>query len=203
MDWVPLQTAAKGKGQLVFAMRQIQTPAMTQPGPWGTTSAGYCLGLACAWMSYGYAGKSFPVSGQVCDNPPWQSSWAQTAAGDKPAAEWVDFWKSAIEPFQMRLSEGLRFKREIMLTGNFIHSVVTLAYGCYGVTVTGTGGSHAIALRHARDNKIHFFDANFGHFVVSDHTRLKAFLDAYWVASGYANNFLEKTVAIVGVRPPI
>ena len=80
---------------------------------------------------------------------------------------------------------------------------MTKAYGCYGVTVTGTGGSHAVALRHGRDNRMHFFDANYGHFVVSDHTKLKAFMDWYWAASGYANNFLESTVAVVGVRPPI
>lgn len=204
MDWVPLQTAAKAKGQLVFAMRQSQTPAMTQPGPWGTSTDGYCIGLAAAWISFCYAGKTFPVDGsKVCDNPPWQSTWAQTLSDGTAATKWLDYWKSAISPFKMRLSDGLRARRDTMLTGAFIHSIVTQAYGCYGVTVTGTGGSHAVALRHGRDNRMHFFDANFGHFAVSDHTKLKSFLDGYWRDSGYANNFLESTVATIGVRPPI
>ena len=204
MDWKPLQNTAKANGQLVFAMRQDQTPAMTQPGPWGTSTDGYCIGLAAAWISFCYAGKTFPVDGnKVCDNPPWQSTWAQTLSDTTNAAKWLDYWNSAISPFQMRLSDGLRGRRETMLTGAFIHSIVTKAYGCYGVTVTGTGGSHAVALRHGRDNRMHFFDANYGHFVVSDHTKLKSFMDWYWAASGYANNFLESTVAVVGVRPPI
>ena len=204
MDWVPLQTSAKAKGHLVFAMRQSQTPAMTQPGPWGTSTDGYCIGLASAWISFCYAGKTFPVdSSKVCNNPPWQSTWAQTLSDGTAAVNWLDFWTSAIIPFKMRLSDGLRARRETMLTGAFIHSIVTQAYGCYGVTVTGTGGSHAVALRHGRDNRMHFFDANFGHFVVSDHTKLKSFLDGYWKDAGYASNFLESTVAILGVRPPI
>lgn len=203
MDWVPLQTAAKAKGQLVFAMRQSQTPAMTQPGPWGTTQGGYCLGLSCAWISFCYAGKNFPMdSNKVCDNPPWQATWSHTLDPVGPAT-WTDYWATSITPFKMRLSDGLRARRATMLTGDFVHSIVTQAYGCYGVTVTGTGGSHAVALRHGRDNRMHFFDANFGHFVVADHTKLKAFLDKFWKDSGYANNFLESSVAIIGVRPPI
>jgi hypothetical protein len=204
LDWVPLQSAAKTKGELVFAMRQIQTPPMTQPGPWGTTQQGYCLGLAAIWISMGYEGKSFPVDGnKVCDNPPWRSTLAQTLAVATAAAKWEDYWTTAANAFNMRLSDGLRAKRETMLTGNFIHSIVTKAYGYYGVTVTGTGGTHAVALRHGRDNRMHFFDANFGHFAVKDHTKLKAFMDWFWIASGYSNNFLEKSVGIVGIRPPI
>jgi len=124
-------------------------------------------------------------------------------ASDITAVKWLDFWTAATEPFQMRLSDGLRAKRETMLTGNFVDSIVTKAYGCYGLTVSGTGGAHALAMRHSKDNRIHFFDANFGHFAVRDHTKLKAFLDWFWWASGYSNNFLEKSVAIVGVRPPL
>jgi len=204
MDWVRLQTEAKAKGQLVFAMRQNQTPAMTQPGPWGTSTDGYCIGLAAAWISLAYQGKNFPTdSNKVCDNPPWQSTMGQTVSDTTPAKNLTDRWVAAIIPFQMTLSDGLHAKRATMLTGNFIHSIVTQAYGCYGVTVSGTGGAHAVALRHARDNKMHFFDPNYGHFVVSDHTKLKGFLDWYWKASGYDTNFLESAVRINGVRPPI
>ena len=204
LDWVPLQNTGKAKGELIFAMRQSQTPAMTQPGPWGATQGGYCLGLAATWISYGYEGKTFPLdANKVCDNPPWRSTMAQNLAGDITATNWADYWVEAAKMFNMRLSAGLRATRNHMLTGDCIHSIVTKADGFYGVTVTGTGGAHAVALRHGRDNRMHFFDANFGHFAVKDHTKLKAFLDWYWKASGYDNNFLEKTVAIVGVRPPI
>jgi hypothetical protein len=204
MDWVPLQNNAKAKGQLVFAMRQSQTPAMTQPGPWGTSTDGYCIGLAATWIALQYQGKAFPTdASKVCDNPPWRSTLSQTLSDTTNAAKWLDYWTAATSPFQLRLSDGLRAKRDTMLTGNFIHSIVTQAYGCYGITVSGTGGVHALAMRHGRDNRMHFFDANFGHFAVKDHTQLKAFLDWFWQASGYANNFLESTAAITGVRPPI
>lgn len=204
MQWNALQNAAKAKGQLVFAMNQAETPAMTQPGPWGTSTDGYCIGLAATWISMQYAGTAFPVdANKVCDNPPWKSTMAQTLSDCSNAAKWLDYWTAAISPFQMVLSDGLRAKRDTVLTGAFVHAVATKAYGCYGITVSGTAGAHAIAVRHGRDNRMHVFDANYGQFVVHDHTLLKPFLDWYWKTSGYGNNFLEKTAAIVGVRPPI
>ena len=56
-------------------------------------------------------------------------------------------------------------------------------------------------MRHGRDNRMHFFDANYGHFVVPDHTKLAPFLDWYWTASGYGPTYLGQTAAIVGVTP--
>ena len=199
-------------------MRQDQTPAMTQPGPWGATSGGYCLGLAATWIFYGYEGKTFPVDGnKVCDHPPWNATMSQTIAGDITAVNWADYWTAASKQFKMTLSSGLGATQATMLTGNFIQSIGTKAYGFYGVMVTvtvtvtvtftgtgtGTGGTHALSLRHGRDNRMHFFDANYCHFAVKDHTKLKGLLDWYWKAVGCDNNFLEKTVAIVGVYPPL
>ena len=203
MRWNDRQRAARDKGQLVFAMNQAQTPVMTQPGPWGTSTAGYCLGLASIWISWCYQGKSFPVdSAQVCDNPPWQATLSHTVAGIDNATSWMDFWKASIAPFQMTLSDGLRAHRASNPTAGFIHSIVTQAYGCYAVTLTRSGGAHAIALRHGRDNRMHLFDGNNGHFAVRDHTLLKPFLRWYLTDTGYAARY-DKGCGVVGVRPPI
>jgi hypothetical protein len=203
MDWNDRQRKARDKGQLVFAMRQSQTPAMTQPGPWGTSTDGYCIGLAATWISWCYAGKSFPVdSAKVCDNPPWQSTMSQTLSDAALVSNWTDFWNAAIGPFQMTLSDGLRARRESNPTASFIHSIVIQAYGCYGVTLERAGGAHAIALRHGRDNRMHLFDANNGHFVVRDHTLLKDFLSWYLKDTGYDARY-DKGCGVVGVRPPI
>ena len=203
MDWTDLQTTARDRGQLVFAMRQEQTPAMTQPGPWGTSTDGYCIGLAAAWISFCYAGKSFPVdAAKVCDNPPWQATQSQTLSDVSNAAKWADFWTAAIQPFQMILSDGLRARIESNPTADFLYAVVTQAYGCYGVTLNRDGGAHAVALRHGRDNRMHLFDANYGHFAVRDHTRLKAFLRWYLMKSGYGARYAKAT-AIIGIKPPM
>lgn len=204
MDWVALQNTAKAKGELVFAMRQEQTAPITEPGPWGLTQNGYCLGLASTWISLAYQGKNFPIDGnKVCDNPPWRATIGQNLAINATGTTWQGYWKVAAEVWQMTLSKGLVAKWNTMLTGALVHSIASKAYGCYGITVDGSGGTHAIAVRHARDNKMHFFDANYGHFVVSDHNRLKSFLDWYWKATAYDTAFLESSVAIVGIRPPI
>ena len=203
MEWKDLQRTARTKGSLVFAMRQSQTPAMTQPGPWGTSTDGYCIGLACTWISWCYAGKSFPVDGdKVCDNPPWQSTMSQTMSDATNAKAWTDFWKVATGPFQCTPSDGLRAWRDTNPTADFIYSIVTKAYGCYGVTLKREGGAHAIALRHGQDNRMHVFDANNGHFAVRDHTLLKAFLSWFLVETGYDTRY-DKGTGVIGIRPPI
>lgn len=203
MDWNDLQKEAKTKGTLVFAMNQAQTPVTTQPGPWGTSFDGFCIGLAAQWMLYCYQKKSFPVdANMVCENPPWQSTLSQTLSDKSGATNWVQFWTAAIEPFQMTLSDGLRATRNTAPTASFLHSIVTQAYGCYGVTLEREGGAHAIALRHGTDNRMHLFDANKGHFSVRDHTVLKPFLAWYLKKSGYETKY-DKATRIVGVRPPI
>ena len=203
MIWDDLQKEAKAKGTLVFAMSQAQTPVMTQPGPWGTSFDGFCIGLAAQWILYCYQKKTFPLDGAlVCDNPPWQSTLSQTLSDKTAATNWVDFWKSAIEPFQMTLSDGLRATRSTNPTASFLHSIVTKAYGCYAVSLIRAGGAHAIALRHGTDNRMHLFDANEGHFSVRDHTQLKPFLAWYLKKSGYDTRY-DKGTHIVGVRPPI
>jgi hypothetical protein len=203
MQWNDLQKTAKARGQLVFAMDQSQTPVMTQPGPWGTATTGYCIGLAAAWISGCYTNTSFPVDGnKVCDYPPWKSTWGQNLSDDSNA-DWIGQWTVVVQPFNMGLSSGLRAYRSSMLTGSFIHSIASKAYGCYGIYVRGTGGAHGIAVRHGRDNRMHFFDANFGHFVVQDHTKLAPFLDWYWPKAGYSPDFLSRGVGIVGVTPAL
>jgi len=203
MNWDNLQRTARTNGQLVFAMDQAQTPVMTQPGPWGTSTDGYCIGLAATWISYCYAGKSFPVdSNKVCDNPPWRSTLSQTMSDAAVRTIWTDGWKAATEPFQMTPSDGLRGFRNSAVTSTFVYAMVTQAYGCYGVTMRRSGGAHAIALRHGRDNRMHLFDANYGHFAVADHTRLRDFLRWYLTTSGYGARY-DESCGVVGVRPPI
>ncbi len=203
MDWNALQTEAKAKGTLVFAMNQAQTPVMTQPGPWGTSFDGFCIGLAAQWISYCYAKKTFPVDGsKVCENPPWESTLSQTLSDTSEVTVWPARWKAATSTFQMTLSDGLIATRSTAPTAAFMHSIVIKAYGCYGVTLVRDGGAHAIALRHAPDNRMHLFDANNGHFSVKDHTVLKPFLTWYLKTSGYDTRY-DKGTRIVGVRPPI
>ena len=62
MQWDAVQTDAKTKGNLVYAMDQAQTAVMTEPGPWGEAYGGYCIGLAARWMSLQYQGKDYPYN---------------------------------------------------------------------------------------------------------------------------------------------
>ena len=52
-----------------------------------------------------------------------------------------------------------------------------------------------------KDNRVHPFDANYGHFVRPTMRMFQDFLDWYLKKSGYANTY--NRIWICGVRPPI
>src|SRR6185436_14346994 len=133
MNWDAIQNDAKAKGVLIFAIDQAQTAVLTQPGPWGSAFDGYCIGLAASWISLAYQGKDFPVVSDACDNPPWQATQAQNLSDAINRVEWTDGWKAAVTPFQCTLSDGLRAIHNTKPTANFLWSIMSQAYGCYGV----------------------------------------------------------------------
>lgn len=203
MIWDSVQNDAKAKGHLVFAMDQAQTPVLTQPGPWGSAFDGYCIGLAASWAALQYQGTSFPVAAdKTCDNPPWQATQAQNLSDAINRVDWTDGWKAAVDPFHCRLSNGLRASRATKPTAEFLWSIMSLAYGCYGVSLRGNNGAHAIALRHAQNNTYHLFDSNYFHIVLADPATFKSYVNAYLRAAGYDTRYATLT-GVVGIKPPI
>lgn len=207
MKWDATQTAAKSKGQLVFAMDQNQLPIGKVPIISSLTEHGFCLGLCVSWIAKQYDGDDFRHSGQVCEWPPIRAILYQEIAALGPSSVWTDFWKTGGFLEQLTLSSGLRSWRNTKPTSSHIYSVVTKAYGCYGITLEGTNddGSdaiHAISIRHNPDNRMQIFDPNFGHFAVKDHTHLKGFLRWYFKDTGYYVQF-HLAHGVVGIKPPI
>jgi hypothetical protein len=202
MRWDAIQLDAKTKGHLIFGIDQGQTAVLTQPGPWGSAFDGYCIGLAASWISLQYQGKDFPVASDACDNPPWQATQAQNLSDAINRVEWTDGWKAAIIPFQCTLSDGLRAVHNRKPTADFLWSIMSQAYGCYGVSLRGSSGAHAIALRHGRDNRYHLFDSNYFHIAIKGVDTFKSYVDSYLRRAGYDKRYDAKT-GVVGIKPPI
>jgi hypothetical protein len=202
MRWDAVQLGAKAKGCLVYAIDQAQTAVLTQPGPWGSAFDGYCIGLAADWISLAYHGKDFPTDGhQVCNNPPWQATQAQNLSDASKRGDWTEFWKAAIEPFQCRLSH-FRAVRDHKPSAAFLCAVVFQAYGCYGVTLRGGSGAHAVAIRHGRDGRFHLFDANYFHLAVKGTDKFQDLISWWLQQTGYDKKYDTRT-GIVGIQPPI
>jgi hypothetical protein len=202
MNWDSTQLAAKAKGQLIFAMDQAQLPIGKVPIISNLTEQGFCLGLSVSWIAKQYDGDDFWHSSQVCEWPPIKAILYQELAGLGPSTAWTDFWKTGGVLEQLTLSPGLRSWRNTKPTSSHIYSVVTKSYGCYGITLEGSGGAHAVAIRHNPDNRMQFFDPNYGHFAVKNHTVLKDFLRWFLKDTGYYGLF-ETGHGVVGIRPPI
>src|SRR5258708_23092705 len=99
-----MQKAAKAQGVLVYAISQIQTVPMTQPGPWGDISGGICIGLVSAWMAAIYQGKDFPYANQECTSPPYQSVHAQNVDDQTPTDSTLDDWGVVMPLFSCSVS---------------------------------------------------------------------------------------------------
>jgi len=212
MQLNPIQTAAKTKGQLVFAMDQGEQdiPMMAGAG-FGEGQDGYCMGLSVRWISEMYAGRNLPFSPmtQSYEEVDWLALDLQGRYAAIPSAMLdsdSNGWKNSVALCSMTVSPGLHAERYFKgPTGSFICDTARRAWGCYGITLSapaGVGGNHAIAVRHARDNTFHLFDPNYGHFAVKWVDRFQAFLDDYFKATGYAKRYTN-IVYITGVRPAI
>src|SRR4051812_48864037 len=204
MQWDAVQTGAKAKGNLVYAMDQAQTAVMTEPGPWGEAYSGYCIGLAARWMSLQYQAKDYPYDASTKEyrGTDWRATIGQNTEFATKNTGDVKFWEWAIKPFALGLSSGLRRETQDKPSGSVINRTITQAYGCYGITLRREGGAHSIAARHGRDNRFHLFDGNYGHFVAMHADRFKQFLDWYFEQTGYKDRY-AKSVMVIGIRPPI
>jgi hypothetical protein len=201
MNWDAVQQGAKVKGVLIYAIDQAQTPAMTQPGPWGSAYSGYCIGLGANWVALAYQGKDFPSSGQVCDNPPWQATMAQTLDDNAGYSNWENEWKIVTTAFACTVST-LKAQKASAPTAAFICQVVFRAYGCYGITMRGATNGHAVVMRNGRDGRLHLFDPNYFH-VATKSPDVFQDLVGWWLSqSGYDTQFTTLT-GVIGIRPPI
>lgn len=204
MHWEPVQTSARDKGNLVFAMDQGQTAVMTQPGPWGVARSGYCMGMAVRWIALQYAGKNFPFNrgSRTFTDVDWQSTAAQNRYWNHDWVDEADHWIKAAEAVGLRVSNGLRTERQGKPTADRILEVMRQAYGCYGISLNRERGGHAIAARHGRDNRFHLFDPNYGHFVADRVGGFRKFVDWYLAETGYGERYTA-SIFVCGVKPPI
>jgi hypothetical protein len=105
-----------------------------------------------------------------------------------------------VVPFQCTLSGGLRAEQSTKPSFDFLWSTMSQSYGCYGVSLMGRKGIHAIALRHEA-GRFQLFDANYFHIAVKGKEAFGDYVDSYFKSAKYDQLF-EKT-GIVGIRPPI
>src|SRR5262249_57563745 len=85
---------------------------------------------------------------QVCDDPPWQGTWAQNLSDATTTTDNRDFWKAAVKPFACT-ADGLKAERKGAVSAAFICQAVFRAYGCYGINMDGPGVAPPLPLRHS------------------------------------------------------
>ena len=209
MTWDNVQTTAKVQNQLVFAMDQAQQTLPIAPPARDTSNAvgGYCMGLSIHWMERIYAGKNLPFNTltQTYEDIDWTAMSVYEAYLKMPPEVQTQRWHGAASVLRMTANRGLRGQRWLQpADGKFLCETVGRAWGCYGITLAakGAAANHAIAVRHARDNTFHLFDANYGHFAVKWIGKFSDFFNWYMQQTGYATAFADGCF-VIGINPPM
>jgi hypothetical protein len=165
VEWNDVQTGAKQRGWLVFAMDQGQT-AWSQDSKYGV-GEGYCIGLACQWLSDMYWSRSFDVGpDQVVELPPWKAVLVQKAA--TAGKDWT-MWDTALLEYSMYRDAGLGMEDATMLTPDTarmaekFRAVLEKSFGGYAWGCSGDAGAHAMAMFRT-PGRLDLFDPNYGQF---------------------------------------
>lgn len=206
MNWNTVQTEAKEKGYLIFAMSQAQTPVMTQPGPWGAAYSGFCAGLATRWIALRYVGEDFRYDRKTleCEMPDWQSTRDQTLYEIDLAKDGADFpkeYKKTFGVYGLFLNDGLVTKMSVAVSGAILRQAGETKPVCYFIEMRRAGGGHAIAMEHIPRGGWRMFDANYGEFKMNDAAAFETFMTWYLHRTGYGARY-DTAINIVGVNPP-
>lgn len=208
-------------GTLVYYMNQSDTAPLSEPGPWGNITNGYCAGLTVRWIRLAYAGKDYVPHGAswdgvdmpYFDGTDWMATAYQnkmkdlSAQGGTTRASRADYTLSLA---QMQLGTELREGSESTpATGDRLSRVIAKSYGCYYTSLGGADSSHAIAFRHARPKsgsgpgEFHIFDPNTGHFMwIARAATWAGIIEWYLRTTGYKNDF--NTAYLIGrATPPV
>ena len=186
--WDETQKDAKKAGELVYAMDQGQTDVMTMPGPWGAAYSGFCNGLAIKWLKLRLSNDDFDYDHktQVLEYPHWHATREQNIYEDHDDP-------TALAQQNLRLTGG-----KTTLPGppsaQLMANTVATASGLYLVGFFRSGGGHGVAMEsNLASGLFHYFDANYGHFVLKGPTRFKAWLTEFLIDSGYQARYLTRT----------
>jgi hypothetical protein len=207
-----LQQAALRAGVLVYAMDQSNTPALTQPGPWGAVSGGYCAGLAMRWIALRYAAYDYPYNRKthLAEIPDWQATRDQNVLVDVYAGKFPDDYKTNFAQYGLKLNSGMVTMTKAAMSGAALRRAGAGKEGCYFIVIRGRAQrpqdpnpAHAVAMQNMGAAGWLFFDANFGEFRFQDAAAFEAFIGWFMRESGYlTNGFLAVSCDVVGVDPP-
>lgn len=203
MQWHDLQTTARKRGQLIYAMDQGETPVATQPGPWGRAHSGFCQGCVIRGIALHYGGSDFAYNPKTyeADTPDWETTRDQNIYG-------VEFQKKQypdclILPYnQYGLYINMGFVHEIdgPPDGKVLR-YIAYREGCYDITLDSGVTAHAVALQNMGKGGWRFFDANYGEFCARTNEEFEKLFDWYMQETGYKTKYSEWAY-VIGIDPP-
>jgi hypothetical protein len=210
MNWDDVQTEAKRKGWLVFAMDQGQTYVMAQHSPYVPAYKGYCFGLAVAWIALRYAGSDFAYDSKTLefDDTDWdavedQSIYEHTArTGEYPFGPLVtEDFAPAFAKYGLTLNKGRVTNQNSVATGSMLRAAGSAGTGCYFICMFNLNAGHAIAIQNEGGGRWRLFDPNHGSLHVNSDTEFEKLIDWYIDKAQY-DITLSRVTKIVGVNPP-
>jgi hypothetical protein len=221
-----IATLASARGELVYYFNQADSPAVTQPGPWGAiwSTDGYCAGLALKWISLRALNDDLPYDPAtlMADSlGHWEATklhnmdidlaatndpvvFGQTLHAD-PRIDRLRKFEKAYGDNKLNILRnvyGMQFQTRTPISGTGAISTARLVAqaqreaGFYIIGMWGNGG-HTIAMQSSPTSDTYrLFDANTGHFRISGLARFNEFLAQFVAKMGYIADLRNIWVSI-------
>ena len=189
MPMSAIATKAKNNHELVYAYQQGDADYNYKDiGPWGNVRNGYCAALTFQWCEARLKGAdlAFDKSTQMGKKADWHVTRLHNLS------------KSDMLGYDETMKElGLRRDAGTSIPGApdavKLANQAAKATGLYFVQYKRTGGGHIAAIE-VESRWYHYFDANFGHFILKDKARFVVWYGGFLTDSGYTTRYTVKSI---------
>jgi Yersinia/Haemophilus virulence surface antigen len=180
--------AARTRGELVYGYQQGDEDYNYKDiGPWGAVRNGYCAALGFKWIKLRLGGGDlvYDVKTRMAEKDDWRITRLHNLTKD------VGGYDKVLAEFGLKRNGPVAFGGAP--NAMQICTKVAADPGCYMVQYKRQGGGHLVAMQN-EPKGLHYFDANFGHFVFKGLGRFQNWYSAFLTQSGYAQRYTVQTI---------
>jgi len=181
--------AANDNHELVYAYHQGAADYNYKDiGPWGNVRNGYCAALTFQWCQARLGGGDLPYSAST--HMAEKADWRVTRLHNLSKSDMLGYDATMRE---LGLVRGAPTSLAGAPDALRITNQVAGATGLYFCQYKRPGGGHIAAIEVER-RYYHYFDANFGHFVLRDKARFVDWYGRFLTDSGYVARYTTQSI---------
>ena len=189
MSMNAIARAAKQRHELVYSYHQGQADYNYKDiGPWGNVRNGYCAALTFQWCAARLNGEDLAHDSSTKMGE--KADWQVTRLHNLSKSDMLGYDQTMRELSLVRDSG-------VSIAGPPSAIAITnqagKSKGLFFIQYKREGGGHIAAIE-IEMRYYHYFDANYGHFILKDRARFVDWYGSFLNESGYTARYTKKTI---------